>query len=134
MTVSRGAKRDGRSPENLEQLFGSTWRTEPKPGTVRFRSQGDVAMSAARSRRNRDATHVVGGARWLVADLIRFDHRSIRRPRPMLEALIEMEHAGCLGGRQAETGIGAWPLDVRPLLLDSTPDAVPCHRSPLVTE
>jgi hypothetical protein len=80
-------------------------------------------MSAARSRRNRDATHVVGGARWLVAELIRFDHRSIRRPRPMVEALIEIEHAGCLGGRQAETGIGAWPLDVRPLLLDSTPDA-----------
>jgi len=45
----------------------------------------------------------------------------------MVEALIEMEHAGCLGGRRAETGIGAWPLDMRPvpLLLDSTLDAVP---------
>jgi hypothetical protein len=50
-------------------------------------------MSAARSRRNTDATYVVGGARWLVAKLIRFDHRSIRRPRPMVEALIEWSTA-----------------------------------------
>ena len=60
-----------------------------------------MAMSAARSRRNRDAAHVVGGARWLVAELIRFDHRSTK-----------LKRASADGGRLVHRGSGFGPVAV----------------------
>jgi hypothetical protein len=84
-------------------------------------------MAAARSRRNTDATYAVGGARWLVAKLIRFDHRSIRRPRPMVEALIEWSTPAVWAAAKLKRASvpGLSMCDWVPLLLDSTLDAVP---------